>query len=125
MFDPSAHAIVLSVDEKSQIRRSIARNRAAAGQMTREKQRHDALFAALDVLDGKVIGGCMRVTDIRGSSLPQHHQAGGPGAARSSHKYLKVRACSVAHPRSCSTTRRFSLDELVNLGIASRENRAA
>jgi hypothetical protein len=122
MFDPSAHAIVLSVDEKSQIRRSIARNRAAAGQMTHEKQRHDALFAALDC---EVIGGCMRVTDIRGSSLPQHHQAGGPGAARSSHKYLKVRACSVAHPRSCSTTRRFSLDELVNLGIASRENRAA
>ena len=67
-IDPPAHAVVLSVDEKSQIQ---AFDRAQSGlplkkgrctTMTHDYKRHGTttLFAALDVLEGKVIGRCMQ-----------------------------------------------------------------
>jgi hypothetical protein len=48
--DPPAHAVVLSVDEKSQIQG----NSTAAGTMTHNCKRNGttSLFAALNVLDG-------------------------------------------------------------------------
>jgi transposase len=66
--DPPAHAVVLSVDEKSQIQ-ALARTQdplpMKPGQpttRTHDDKRHGTttLFAALDVLEGKVIGRCMQ-----------------------------------------------------------------
>ena len=66
--DPPAHAIVLSVDEKSQIQAldrtqpglPIKKGRLAT--MTHDYKRNGTttLFAALNVLDGSVIGQCMQ-----------------------------------------------------------------
>ena len=65
--DPPEHALVLSVDEKSQIQAldrtqpGLPMKRGRCGTMTHDYKRHGTttLFAALDVLDGKVIGQCM------------------------------------------------------------------
>ena len=65
--DPPAHAVVLSLDEKSQIQAldrtqpGLPMKRGRAGTMTHDYKRHGTttLFAALNVLDGKVIGQCM------------------------------------------------------------------
>ena len=74
--DPPAHAVVLSLDEKSQIQslplaRTGALDRTQPGlplkpgrcqTMTHDYKRHGTttLFAALSVLDGTVIGRCMQ-----------------------------------------------------------------
>lgn len=66
--EPPAHAIVLSVDEKSQIQAldrtqpGLPLKKGRAGTMTHDYKRHGTttLFAALNVLDGTVIGQCMR-----------------------------------------------------------------
>jgi len=66
--DPPAHAVVLSIDEKSQIQ---ALDRTQPGlplkpgrcqTMTHDYKRHGTttLFAALSLLDGSVIGRCMQ-----------------------------------------------------------------
>src|SRR3977135_1524796 len=65
--DPPEHALVLLVDEKSQIQaldrtqpgRPMKKRRY--GTMTHDYKRHGTttLFAALDVLEGRVIGQCM------------------------------------------------------------------
>ena len=66
--DPPAHAVVLSVDEKSQIQAldrtqpGLPLKKGRAGTMTHDYKRHGTttLFAALNVLDGTVIGRCMQ-----------------------------------------------------------------
>src|SRR5450432_4031107 len=66
--DPPAHAVILSVDEKSQIQAldrtqpGLPMKKGRAGTMTHDYKRHGTttLFAALDVLEGKVIGRCMQ-----------------------------------------------------------------
>src|ERR1700740_1850453 len=66
--DPPAHAVVLSVDEKSQIQAldrtqpGLPMKKGRAGTMTHDYKRHGTttLFAALNVLEGKVIGQCMK-----------------------------------------------------------------
>ena len=66
--DPPAHAIVLSFDEKSQIQAldrtqpGLPMKRGRLGTMTHDYKRNGTttLFAALDVLEGKVIGRCMQ-----------------------------------------------------------------
>jgi transposase len=66
--DPPAHAIVLSVDEKSQIQAldrtqpGLPMKKGRRGTMTHDYKRNGTttLFAALDVLEGKVIGRCMQ-----------------------------------------------------------------
>ena len=66
--DPPAHAIVLSSDEKSQIQAldrtqpGLPMKKGRAGTMTHDYKRlgTTTLFAALDVLEGKVIGRCMQ-----------------------------------------------------------------
>src|ERR1019366_10747185 len=63
-IDPPAHAVVLSFDEKSQIQAldrtqpGLPMKKGRAGTMTHDYKRHGttALFAALNVLDGTVIG---------------------------------------------------------------------
>ena len=66
--DPPAHAIVLSVDEKSQIQAldrtqpGLPLKKGRAGTMTHDYERHGTttLFAAMNVLDGTVIGRNMQ-----------------------------------------------------------------
>jgi transposase len=66
--DPPAHAVVLSVDEKSQIQAldrsqpGLPMKKGRAGTTTHDYKRHGTttLFAALDVLEGKVLGRCMQ-----------------------------------------------------------------
>ena len=66
--DPPAHAVVLSVDEKSQIQAldrtqpGLPMKRGRAGTMTHDYKRHGTttLFAAINVLDGTVIGHNMQ-----------------------------------------------------------------
>ncbi|MFL5107183.1 MAG: IS630 family transposase [Xanthobacteraceae bacterium] len=66
--DPPAHAVVLSVDEKSQIQAldrtqpGLPMKPGRAGTMTHDYKRHGTttLFAALNVLDGTVIGCNMK-----------------------------------------------------------------
>ena len=65
--DPPEHALVLSVDEKSQIQAldrtqpALPMKQGRCGTMTYDYKRHGTttLFAALDVLAGRVIGQCM------------------------------------------------------------------
>ena len=66
---PPAHALVLSIDEKTQIQ-ALDRTQPGlpmkkgkcAGTMTHDYKRHGTttLFAALNILDGAVIGRCMQ-----------------------------------------------------------------
>jgi transposase len=66
--DPPAHAVVLSVDEKSQIQAldrtqpGLPLKRGRCGTMTHDYRRNGTttLFAALNVLDGRVLGRCMQ-----------------------------------------------------------------
>jgi transposase len=67
-LDPPDKALVLSVDEKSQIQAldrtqpGLPLKKGRAGTMTHDYKRHGTttLFAALDVATGKVIGQCMQ-----------------------------------------------------------------
>jgi transposase len=67
-MDPPKHAIVLSVDEKSQIQAldrtqpGLPLKPGKAGTMTHDYKRHGTttLFAALNVLEGSVISRCMQ-----------------------------------------------------------------
>ncbi len=66
--DPPAHAVVLSIDVKSQIQAfdrtqpGLPLKLGRCGTMTHDYKRHGTttLFAALNVLDGTVIGRCMQ-----------------------------------------------------------------
>ncbi len=66
--DPPAHAVVLSVDEKSPIQAldrtqpGLPMKKGRAGTMTHDYKRHGTttLFAAMNVLDGTVIGRNMQ-----------------------------------------------------------------
>ena len=66
--DPPEHAVVLSVDEKSQIQAldrtqpGLPMKKGRAGTMTHDYKRNGTttLFAAFNVLEGKVIGRCMQ-----------------------------------------------------------------
>ena len=115
-IDPPAHAIVLSVDEKSQIQAldrtqpGLPLKKGRAGTMTHDYKRNGTttLFAALDVLDGKVIGRCMqrhrhqefiRFLNAIEREVPAgkivHVVLDNYGA----HKHPKVRAWLGRHPR--------------------------
>ncbi len=67
-LDPPDRALVLSVDEKSQIQAldrtqpGLPMKKGRAGTMTHDYKRHGTttLFAALDVATGRVIGQCMK-----------------------------------------------------------------
>jgi transposase len=114
--DPPAHAIVLSVDEKSQIQAldrtqpGLPLKRGRAGTMTHDYKRHGTttLFAALNVLDGTIIGRNMqrhrhqefvRFLNAVETAVPAgkliHVILDNYGA----HKHPKVRAWLHRHPR--------------------------
>jgi len=114
--DPPAHAVVLSVDEKSQIQAldrtqpGLPLKPGRAGTMTHDYKRNGTttLFAALNVLDGTVIGRCMQrhrhqefIRFLNGieAAVPVgrivHVILDNYGA----HKHAKVRAWLDRHPR--------------------------
>ncbi|WP_419952166.1 IS630 family transposase [Methylobacterium sp.] len=114
--DPPAHAVVLSVDEKSQIQ-ALARTQAPLpmkpGQpttRTHDYKRHGTttLFAALDVLEGKVIGRCMqrhrhqefiRFLNAVEAAVPAGKIVHAILDNYAVHKHPKVRAWLDRHPR--------------------------
>ena len=114
--DPPAHAVVLSIDEKSQIQ---ALDRTQPGlpikpgrcqTMTHDYKRHGTttLFAALSVLDGTVIGRCMQrhrhVEFIRFLNAVEREMAADKSIHvvldnYATHKHPKVLAWLARHPR--------------------------
>lgn len=114
--DPPAHAVVLSVDEKSQIQ-ALARTQAPlpmkAGQpttRTHDYVRHGTttLFAALNVLEGSVIGRCMqrhrhqefiRFLNTVEAAVPAGKVVHAILDNYAVHKHPKVRAWLDRHPR--------------------------
>jgi transposase len=115
-MDPPAHAVVLSIDEKSQIQAldrtqpGLPLKPGKCGTMTHDYKRNGTttLFAALDVLDGSVIGRCMshhRHQDFI-KFLGAVERAVPPGKVvhaildnYATHKHPKVRAWLADHPR--------------------------
>ena len=114
--DPPAHAVVLSVDEKPQIQ---ALDRTQPGlplkpgrcrTMTHDYERHGTttLFAALDVLEGTVIGRCMqrhrhqeflRFLNTIEAAVPAGKVVHVILDNYRTHKHAKVRAWLGRHPR--------------------------
>jgi transposase len=83
-LDPPERAVVLCVDEKSQIQAldrtqpGLPLKKGRAATMTHDYKRHGTttLFAALDVKSGMVIGECMPRHPLPGSGLPANHERG-------------------------------------------------
>jgi len=113
--DPPAHAVVLSVDEKSQIQAldrtqpGLPMKKGRAGTMTHDYKRHGTttLFAALNVLDGTVIGRCMqrhrheefiRFLNAIERAVPAGKLIHAIADNYATHKHPKVRAWLARHP---------------------------
>ena len=115
-LDPPEHALVLSVDEKSQIQAldrtqpGLPMKPGRCGTMTHDYKRHGTttLFAALNVVEGNVIGQCMsrhrhqefirflnRINRETPAELDLHLIVDN----YATHKHPKVRAWLARHPR--------------------------
>ncbi len=114
--DPPAHAIVLSVDEESQIQAlertqpGLPPKEGRAATMTHDYERHGTttLFAALNVLDGTVIGRCMqrhrhqeflRFLNAVEAAVPAGKVVHAILDNYGTHKHPKVMAWLERHPR--------------------------
>jgi len=114
--DPPAHAVVLSVDEKSQIQAldrtqpGLPLKKGRAGTMTHDYKRHGTttLFAALNVLDGSVIGRNMqrhrhqefiRFLNAIEAAVPAGKVIHAILDNYAAHKHPKVLAWLARHPR--------------------------
>ena len=114
--NPPDHAVVLSIDEKSEIQAldrtqpDLPMKKGRCGTMTHDYQRHGttALFAALNVLDGKVIGRCMqrhrhqefiRFLNAVEASVPARKQVHAIADNYATLKHPKVREWLARHPR--------------------------
>jgi transposase len=114
--DPPAHSLVLSLDEKSQIQAldrtqpGLPLKPGKAGTWTHDYKRHGTttLFAALNVLDGRVIGRCMarhrHQEFIRFLHAIEREVPAGKVIHvildnYAAHKHPKVRAWLARHPR--------------------------
>jgi transposase len=115
-LDPPEHAVVLSIDEKSQIQAldrtqpGLPLKPGRCGTMTHDYQRHGTttLFAALDVLQGKVIGRCMqrhrheefiRFLNAVDREVPADRAIEAVVDNYATHKHPKVKAWLKRHPR--------------------------
>ena len=115
-MNPPAHALVLSMDEKSQIQAldrtqpGLPLKPGKCGTMTHDYKRHGTttLFAALNVLDGTVMGRCMQrhrhQEFIRFLNLNEREVPAGKVIHvildnYAPHKHAKVRAWLARHPR--------------------------
>jgi transposase len=115
-LDPPAHAVVLSVDEKPQIQ-ALDRTRPGlpvkpgrCATMTHDYERNGTttLFAALNVLDGTVVGRCMqrhrhqeflRFLNAVEAAVPAGELVHAILDNYGTHKHPKVLAWSERHPR--------------------------
>jgi transposase len=114
--DPPAHTVVLSIDEKSQIQAldrtqpGLPMKKGRCGTMTHDYKRHGTttLFAALNVLNGKVIGHCMqrhrhqefiRFLNAIEAAVPPGKLIHAIADNYATHKHPKVRAWLARHPR--------------------------
>ena len=114
--DPPAHAVVLSVDEKSQIQAldrtqpGLPMKRGRAGTMTHDYKRHGTttLFAAMNVLDGTVIGHNMqrhrhqefiRFLNAVEREIPAGKTVHAILDNYAAHRHLAVRQWLARHPR--------------------------
>ena len=114
--DPPDHAVVLSIDEKSQIQAldrtqpGLPMKKGRAGTMTHDYKRHGTttLFAALDILEGKVTGRCMarhrhqeliRFLDTIEAQVPKRKAIHAIVDNYATHKHPKVREWLARHPR--------------------------
>lgn len=115
-MNPPEHALVLSLDEKSQVQAldrtqpGLPLKKGRAGTMTHDYKRNGTttLFAALNILDGKVIGTCMpkhrhqewlkflRLIDEQTPDDKEIHIIVDNYAA---HKHPKVKRWMQRHPR--------------------------
>jgi transposase len=115
-LDPPAHSLVLSVDEKSQIQAldrtqpGLPLKKGRAGTMTHDYVRHGTttLYAALNVLDGTVLGHCMarhrhqefiRFLNRIEAAVPPGKLVHAILDNYAAHKHPKVRAWLARHPR--------------------------
>jgi transposase len=114
--DPPDHAVVLSIDEKSQIQAldrtqpGLPMKKGRAGTMTHDYKRHGTttLFAALDILEGKVTGRCMArhrhqefisFLDTIEDKLPKRKAIHAIVDNYATHKHPNVREWLARHPR--------------------------
>ena len=114
--DPPAHTVVLSIGEKSQIQAldrtqpGLPMKRGRAGTMTHDYKRHGTttLFAALNVLDGTIIGRNMQrhrhQEFIRFLNAIEAQVSAGKAIHAivdnyATHKHPKVRRWLAQHPR--------------------------
>ncbi len=114
--DPPAHAVVLSIDEKSQIQAldrtqpGLPMKPGRCGTMTHDYKRHGTttLFAALNILDGTVIGRNMqrhrhqefiRFLNEIDRIVPASRTIHAIVDNYATHKHKKVRAWLARHPR--------------------------
>jgi transposase len=115
-LDPPSHAVVLSIDEKSQIQAldrtqpGLPLRPGRCGTMTHDYKRHGTttLFAALNVLDGSVIGRCMqrhrhaefiRFLNAIERAVPAGKMIEAVVDNYATHKHPKVKAWLERHPR--------------------------
>jgi transposase len=113
---PPDHAVVLSIDEKSQIQAldrtqpGLPLKKGRCGTVTHDYKRHGTttLFAALDVLEGKVIGRCMqrhrhqefiRFLNAVEAAVPKSKLIHAIADNYATHKHPKVRQWLIRHPR--------------------------
>src|SRR6478736_4196193 len=115
-LNPPDKALVLAVDEKSQIQAldrtqpGLPMKKGRCGTMTHDYIRNGTttLFAALNVLDGKVIGRCMqqhrhqefiRFLNTVEAAVPAGKLVHAIADNYATHKHPKVREWLVRHPR--------------------------
>jgi transposase len=115
-MNPPERAVVLSIDEKSQIQAldrtqpGLPLKPGRCGTMTHDYKRHGTttLFAALNVLDGTVIGRCMqrhrheefiRFLNAVERTVPAERRIEAVVDNYATHKHPKVRAWLARHPR--------------------------
>ena len=115
-MDPPAHAVVLSVDEKSQIQAldrtqpGLPMKKGRCGTMTHDYKRNGTttLFAALSVLDGRVIGRNMqrhrhqefiRFLNVVERGVPAGKTIHAVLDNYATHKHPKVKEWLMRHPR--------------------------
>jgi transposase len=115
-LNPPEHALVLSVDEKSQIQAldrtqpGLPLKKGRCGTMTHDYKRHGTttLFAALNTLDGTVIGTCMprhrhqewiQFLSLIDRETPKDKSIHLIADNYATHKHPEVQAWMAQHPR--------------------------
>ena len=115
-INPPEHGVVLSIDEKSQIQAldrtqpGLPMKKGRCGTMTHDYKRNGTttLFAALNVLDGTVIGRCMqrhrheeviRFPNVTEAAVPKGRAIHAIVDNSATHKHPKVKQWLEHHPR--------------------------